>query len=174
MTGPRALLLDLDGTLVDSEPFHRRSYDVFLDRRGWTVDDVRIFTDDGGYSYDNKSTVTLNRWQKPGDVTDEPRFSYDGTSGARLMASRMVEDGSFLRLGELTLGYKLPARLVSATRVDNARLYVSGRNLKTWTKYTGYNPDVSSAGTGANVVTGVDYYAYPLARTFSLGLSAGW
>jgi len=41
---PRALLLDLDGTLVDSEPFHRRSYDVFLERRGWTVPDVRIFT----------------------------------------------------------------------------------------------------------------------------------
>ena len=41
---PAALLLDLDGTLVDSEPLHRRSYDVFLDRRGWTIDDVRIFT----------------------------------------------------------------------------------------------------------------------------------
>jgi sugar-phosphatase len=44
VSGPRALLLDLDGTLVDSEPFHRRSYDVFLERRGWTVPDVRIFT----------------------------------------------------------------------------------------------------------------------------------
>ncbi|MBV9879713.1 MAG: TonB-dependent receptor [Gemmatirosa sp.] len=135
---------------------------------------MRIFTDDGGYSYDNKSTVTLNRWQKPGDVTDEPRMSYDGTSGARLASSRMVEDGSFLRLGEVTLGYALPTRLVGRTGLDNARVYVSGRNLKTWTKYTGYNPDVSSSGSTANVVTGVDYYAYPLARTVSLGLSAGW
>jgi TonB-linked SusC/RagA family outer membrane protein len=137
---------------------------------------MRIFTDDGGYSYDNKSTVTLTRWQKPGDVTDEPRFSYDGTSGARLMASRMVEDGSFLRLGEVTLGYKLPARLVASTRVQDARLFVSGRNLKTWTKYTGYNPDVSSSGVSGNgtVITGVDYYAYPLARSVSVGVSAGW
>ncbi|AHG93613.1 TonB-dependent outer membrane protein, SusC/RagA (plasmid) [Gemmatirosa kalamazoonensis] len=135
---------------------------------------MRIFTDDGGYSYDNKSTLTLTRWQKPGDITDEPRFSYDGTSGARLMSSRMIEDGSFVRLGEITLGWKLPTRLVTSTGLDNARLYVSGRNLKTWTKYSGYNPDVSSSGAAANVITGVDYYAYPLARTFSLGLSAGW
>jgi hypothetical protein len=137
---------------------------------------MRIFTDDGGYSYDNKSTLALKRWQKPGDITDEPRMSYDGTSGARLMSSRMVEDGSFLRLGELTLGYKLPTRLVSRTGLDDARLFVSGRNLKTWTKYSGYNPDVSSSGVSGNgtVITGVDYYAYPLARTVSLGISAGW
>jgi hypothetical protein len=135
---------------------------------------MRIFTDDGGYSYDNKSTVVLARWQKPGDVTDEPRMSYDGTSGARLMSSRMVEDGSFVRLGEVTLGYKLPTRLLGRTGLDDARLFVSGRNLKTWTNYTGYNPDVNSNGAGANVVTGVDYYAYPLARTINLGLSAGW
>jgi TonB-linked SusC/RagA family outer membrane protein len=135
---------------------------------------MRIFTDDGGYSYDNKSTVVMSRWQKPGDVTDEPRMSYDGTSGARLMSTRIVEDGSFVRLGEITLGYKLPGALIARTGMDNARLFVSGRNLKTWTKYTGYNPDVNSAGVGANVVMGVDYYAYPLARTFTLGLSAGW
>ncbi len=135
---------------------------------------MRIFTDDGGYSYDNKSNHVLARWQKPGDVTDAPRMSYDGTSGARLMSSRMVEDGSFVRLGEVSFGVRLPARMTAAARLDNARLYVSGRNLKTWTKYTGYNPDVSSSGSTANVITGVDYYAYPLARAVTVGLSAGW
>ena len=135
---------------------------------------MRIFTDDGGYSYDNKSTLTLRRWQQPGDVTDEPRMSYDGTSGARLMSSRMVEDGSFLRLGEVTLGYRLPARVAASARLQDARVFVSGRNLHTWTKYSGYNPDVNSAGVGANVITGVDYYAYPLARTITAGLTAGW
>jgi TonB-dependent starch-binding outer membrane protein SusC len=58
-------------------------------------------------------------------------------------------------------------------RLDNARLFVSGRNLKTWTKYSGYNPDVNSTA-GSNVVMGVDYYAYPLARTFTFGITAGW
>jgi TonB-linked SusC/RagA family outer membrane protein len=135
---------------------------------------MRIFTDDGGCSYDNKSTAILGRWQKPGDRTDVPRMSYDCVSGANLISSRFVEDGSYLRLGEVTLGYRLPARWAAAARMDEARLYVSGRNLHTWTKYSGYNPDVNSAGSDANVVQGTDYYAYPLARTFSVGISAGW
>jgi TonB-linked SusC/RagA family outer membrane protein len=135
---------------------------------------MRIFTDDGGYSYDNKSTLELNRWQKPGDITNEPRMSYDGTSGARVMSDRMVEDGSFIRLGEVTLGYHLPERFAARAGMNDARLFVSGRNLHTWTKYSGYNPDVNSAGVLANVVMGVDYYAYPLARTYSIGVSAGW
>jgi TonB-linked SusC/RagA family outer membrane protein len=137
-------------------------------------DMMRIFTDDGGCSYDNKSTLSLTRWQKPGDITNEPRMSYDCASGADLMSSRMVEDGSFVRLGEVTLGYRLPNRLAASLHASDARLYVSGRNLKTWTKYSGYNPDVNSNGVLANVVMGVDYYAYPLARTFSVGISAGW
>jgi TonB-linked SusC/RagA family outer membrane protein len=137
-------------------------------------DMMRIFTDDAGYSFDNKSTRILNRWQQPGDITDEPRVSYNGRSGGRFMSTRMVEDGSFVRLGEVTLGVRLPERLASAARMDNAKLFVSGRNLHTWTKYSGYNPDVNSNGTTSNVVMGVDYYAYPLARTFSIGINAGW
>jgi TonB-linked SusC/RagA family outer membrane protein len=132
----------------------------------------RIFMDDGGNGRDNKSVNVLQRWQKPGDVTDVPRMGT--TSGARLLSSRFVEDGSFVRLGEVTLGYRLPTRLVRAVRADEARLYVSGRNLHTWTDYTGYNPDVNSNGANANTVMGVDYYAYPLARTITLGFSGGW
>ena len=135
---------------------------------------MRIFTDDGGCTWDNESTIALTRWQKPGDITNEPRMSYDCTSGADVISSRFIEDGSFVRLGEVTLGYKLPDRLAAAAKMDNARIYLSGRNLHTWTKYTGYNPDVNSAGITSNVVMGVDYYAYPLARTFTLGISAGW
>jgi TonB-linked SusC/RagA family outer membrane protein len=135
---------------------------------------MRIFTDDGGCTWDNLSTLALDRWQKPGDITDEPRMSYRCRSGADVISSRFIEDGSFVRLGEVTLGYKLPDRLASSARMTNARIYVSGRNLHTWTDYSGYNPDVNSAGIGSNVVMGVDYYAYPLARTFTLGVSASW
>ena len=158
--------------------FTFRSFDLrgFLSfsQGGQVFNMMRIFTDDGGYSYDNKTTHVLDRWQKPGDITSEPRMSYDGTSGARLASSRMVEDGSFVRLGEVTLGYKVPAVAASKIGMDNARVYVSGRNLHTWTKYTGYNPDVNSAGVLANVVMGVDYYAYPLPRTVTVGVTAGW
>ena len=135
---------------------------------------MRIFTDDGGWSYDNKSTHVLRRWRKPGDVTDVPRMSYDGTSGADVISSRFVEDGSFVRLQDVTLGWRLPPRLAGAARLSEARLFVSGRNLRTWTDYSGYNPDVNSGGATANVVMGVDYYAYPLPRTVTVGVSGGW
>jgi TonB-linked SusC/RagA family outer membrane protein len=135
---------------------------------------VRIFTDDGGATTDNKTSLELNRWQKPGDITDEPRLSVTGASGANLISSRFIEDGSYIRLGEITLGYALPTRLATKVHLRDGRLYVSGRNLKTWTNYTGYNPDANSGGVGANVVMGVDYYAYPIARTYSIGFTTSW
>jgi hypothetical protein len=135
---------------------------------------MRIFTDDGGCTYDNKSTIILSRWQKPGDITDMPRMSYDCTSGASRISSRFIEDGSYVRLGEVTLGYRLPNRWAGLMGMDNAKIAVSGRNLHTWTKYTGYNPEVNSAGSDSNIITGTDYYAYPLARTFTFSISGGW
>jgi len=135
---------------------------------------MRIFADDGACSYDNKFTDVLRRWQKPGDITDVPRMSYDCVSGADVISSRFIEDGSYLRVQEVTLGYRVPARLSSVAKLDNARIYVSGRNLATFTKYSGYNPDVNSSGSDANVVMGTDYYAYPLPRTFTIGITAGW
>ena len=135
---------------------------------------MRIFTDDGACTWDNKTANVLARWQKPGDITDVPRMSYDCVSGADVISSRYIEDGSYVRLGEVTLSYRLPGSLSHRAGLDNARVYVSGRNLHTWTSYSGYNPDVNSAGSDANVVIGTDYYAYPLARTFTVGISAGW
>jgi hypothetical protein len=53
-------------------------------------------------------------------------------------------------------------------------VFVSGRNLKTWTDYTGYNPDVNSNGASANVSLGTDFYAYPMARSITFGVSGSW
>ncbi len=136
---------------------------------------IRIFADDGGYYFDNKLRDTyVRRWQKPGDQTDVPRLSYDGTSGARDISSRFVEDGSYVRLQEITLGYALPQWLAGRSGMENARVFVSGRNLKTWTDYTGYNPDVNSNGASANISLGTDFYAYPVARSVMFGLSGSW
>ncbi|MEO7963514.1 MAG: SusC/RagA family TonB-linked outer membrane protein, partial [Gemmatimonadaceae bacterium] len=136
---------------------------------------IRIFADDGGYYFDNKLKDSyVKRWQKPGDIAESPRLSYDGTSGARDVSSRFVEDGSYLRLGEVTLGYRLPRSAARFANMDEARLFVSGRNLATWTKYTGFNPDVNSNGASANISLGTDFYAYPLARTISFGVRGTW
>jgi TonB-linked SusC/RagA family outer membrane protein len=136
---------------------------------------MRIFSDDGGYYYDNKFKDVMRRWRQPGDITDQPRASFDGTSGGNEVSSRYIEDGSYIRLGELTLGYRLPvARLGRINVFDDARIFVSGRNIKTWTDYSGYNPDVNSLGATANVSLGTDFYAYPVARTFTIGISGAW
>jgi hypothetical protein len=136
---------------------------------------IRIFADDGGYYFDNKLKDSyVKRWRQPGDQAEQPRLSYDGTSGARDVSSRFVEDGSYVRLQEVSLSYRLPARLLRNARMDEARIFVSGRNLHTWTDYTGFNPDVNSNGSSANISLGQDFYAYPLARTISFGISTSW
>ena len=136
---------------------------------------IRVFADDGGYYFDNKLKDSyVKRWQKPGDVAQTPRLSYDGTSGSRDVSSRFVEDGSYLRLQEVTLGYRLPRSFARAANMEEARFFVSGRNLKTWTDYTGFNPDVNSNGSTASTSLGTDFYAYPLARTISFGVRGTW
>jgi TonB-linked SusC/RagA family outer membrane protein len=133
---------------------------------------IRVFADDGGYYWDNKYAIVKDSWKQPGDVTNEPRASYDGTSGARDVSSRFVEDGAYIRIGEITLGYRLPSRLSGALNLSEARFYVSGRNLKTFSDFIGYDPDVNSNGSGSNVSLGTEFYAYPRARTIMIGLSA--
>lgn len=135
---------------------------------------VRSFSDDGGYFFDNKFAYVLRRWQKPGDITDQPRPSFDGASQAILNSSRLVEPGNYTRLQEVTLGMKVPALIARFGGLKNTRLYVSGRNLKTWTRFKGYNPDVNSNGSGSNISLGQEFYSYPLARTWMVGMSTDW
>lgn len=135
---------------------------------------ISVFANDGGYYTDNKFRRALQRWRQPGDITDEPRASYDGTSGADLISSRYFEDGSYLRLQDVTLRYNLPASISNVVRMKDASLYVSGRNLHTWTKYSGYSPDVNSAGSSTNTELSTEFYAYPSARSFMIGLSGAF
>ncbi|MBD0298341.1 MAG: TonB-dependent receptor, partial [Flavisolibacter sp.] len=85
-------------------------------------------------------------------------------------SSRWIEDGSFIRLDNATLGYTLDVPSVKV--LNNARIYVSGQNLFVITKYSGQDPEVNSnvSGSGAAPL-GIDYLSYPRARTFSVGAS---
>ena len=81
-----------------------------------------------------------------------------------------VEDGSFLRLSTLTLGYSLPKSLLSKVKIQNLRFYVTGYNLFCWTSYSGYDPEVSTRRK-TNLTPSVDYSAYPKSRSFVFGLN---
>jgi len=155
-----------------------RGFDLrafFQFTQGHTIfNGISLFALDGGYYHDNKFRRALRRWQQPGDVTDEPRASYDGLSGAVETSSRYFQDGSYVRLQEVTLGYRLPERWAGALRLSDARIYVSGRNLHTWTDYEGYSPDVNFAGSSSNTTLSTDFYAYPLARTIMVGITGAF
>jgi len=137
------------------------------------LDLSRTETDDGGYNLSGKSALELDRWRHPGDITDEPRASFNGSSGANIMSDRFLEDGSYLRIQEITLSWTLPAGFLGRRGVESAKLYVSGHNLYSFTKYRGYDPDVSSNGV-TNAEPGIDLLAYPRARVFSFGISTQW
>ncbi|NDV78779.1 TonB-dependent receptor [Dysgonomonas sp. 511] len=83
--------------------------------------------------------------------------------------SRYVEDGSYLRLKSVSLGYTLPVSLTSKLKINKMRVYVSAQNLVTWTKYSGYDPDVSVGKYGA-LTPRLDYSAYPQSVTFMGGI----
>jgi hypothetical protein len=122
----------------------------------------------------NQYATVLNRWRSPTDTGDgvTPRANARTTGNNNAVSSRWVEDGSYLRIQNISIGYKFPKRILDKIKLPNARIYASGQNLVTWTKYTNYNPEISnyeSALTG-----GVDYGGYPLSRTFILGLNIGF
>lgn len=81
-----------------------------------------------------------------------------------------VEDGSFLRLNTLTLGYTMPKSLMQKVKIENLRFYVTGYNLFLWTNYSGYDPEVSTMRR-TNLTPGVDYSGYPKSRQFVVGLN---
>ena len=112
----------------------------------------------------------LDAWSTTNTGGRYPRINFTpGTTGSDI-TSDLLEDGSFLRLRSITLDYALPDRLISRYGVSSTRVYVTGANLKTWTHYSGFNPDVSSLGIG-NVNRGIDVGAYPLAKSVTFGIN---
>jgi len=113
----------------------------------------------------NQTTDALNRWTPTNTNTNVPRAN---VNRPRELYDVHVEDGSFIRLQSLSLGYQIPSRLLRG--VENARLVVTGQNLHVWTKYTGFDPEVNSFGGDARA-RGIDLGAYPRARIWNVGLT---
>lgn len=120
----------------------------------------------------NQTADVARRWRQPGDVTDIPRAVFGNVGNSRI-SDRFVEDGSFMRIKALTLGYNVPTDILSKVKISNARLYVTGENLFTFTKYKGYDPEVN-AFTNSTTVFGVDFGTYPQTRNIILGLNVSF
>ncbi|HEX8608656.1 MAG TPA: SusC/RagA family TonB-linked outer membrane protein, partial [Pedobacter sp.] len=121
----------------------------------------------------------INPWTPTNTDTSFPRLGYqfaDNDRGinenARGNTDRWVENGSFLRMRNVELGYNFPSKLITKANISNARIYISGQNLFTITKYSGLDPDV--VGANPNLEPGVDNGNYPSSRIISFGLSVGF
>ncbi|QRR01335.1 SusC/RagA family TonB-linked outer membrane protein [Dyadobacter sandarakinus] len=95
------------------------------------------------------------------------------TANDNVFSSRFIEDASYVRLKNITLGYNLPAVALKKIGLANLRLYVSATNLWTLTNYSGYDPEGNAYGGTTNIV-GVDFGGYPQARTYTVGLNFGF
>ncbi|WP_323789902.1 TonB-dependent receptor [Psychroserpens sp.] len=121
-------------------------------------------------TYSNKPNFYLNRWTGEGTSNTVPRAS-NTASNNYLFSDYFVEDGSYLRIQNVQLGYSLPRSVSEKLNLDKFRIYVSVNNLYTFTKYRGYNPDVSNASP---LGAGVDLGQYPQARTFTTGINVSF
>ncbi len=114
----------------------------------------------------NASTSALDRWTEMNQSATTPRAKVDP---APVFSDRLIEDGSFVRLKNFTLGYTVPKKIIEKVRLSNIRVYVIGQNLLTWTKYSGFDPEITSGNNTTQ--QGTDTGIYPVARTISGGLS---
>jgi hypothetical protein len=122
----------------------------------------------------NNQRDILRRWTKPGDVTDIPRLHYNDqyASGSVLMHSANVEDGGYIKLRNVSLGYRIPARLISGMGISSIRIYAMAGNFILYTKYTGSDPEISANGD-SNTASGRDKNAVPSGRSFTFGVNVG-
>ncbi|HEV7379501.1 MAG TPA: SusC/RagA family TonB-linked outer membrane protein, partial [Dyadobacter sp.] len=122
--------------------------------------------------YDNQTLETLDRWQKPGDITNEPQLRLAGGNGTSA-SSRYVYDASYVRLKNITLSYKLPQAVLQKMKLSSLRIYATGVNLLTFTKYPGWDPEVNTDYRAGNRNQGSDFYAAPQIKSVTFGLSIG-
>ena len=123
---------------------------------------------------EQQSADVANRWRNPGDQTDMPRATLVDSNLNSFINTRWIEDGSYLRVRDISLSYNFGQNVVEKLSISGLRIYGNLKNWFTITNYTGYSPEVNRSLGGVDSVAltqGVDYGTYPQAKTFSVGLN---
>lgn len=163
-----------DFTFGFTNNFKYKNFDLSLFLQGSVGNDVMNLTRRAGTSnsllYQNQLVEALDYWTPTNTDTNVPR-PIGSTSNYNLeISDRYVEDGSYLRIQNLTVGYSLPQNLLSKVKITRLKVYGSVQNLYTFTKYTGYDPEIGSFNQNV-LLSGVDNGRYPTPRTYSLGIN---
>lgn len=124
-----------------------------------------LYDSDGAYPTYNQQVLAegWSRWQEPGDIASHPNPISGGNLLSNRTSSRYLEDGSYLRLRNVQLGYSMPESFTKSLGISHLGLYLSGDNLLTFTGYTGMDPEVGADGFASS--------AYPVSRRFTLGVN---
>ena len=130
------------------------------------IDPDKVY-EDGSMWYDDVTNVKV---ANPGTKT--PRASINDPNDNDRMSSRYIEDGSYLRIKNITLGYTFPKKMLEKARIENLRIYCNIQNLYTFTRYSGYDPEIGASTQDATGLTyGIDNGRYPSPTTYSIGLN---
>jgi hypothetical protein len=159
---------DFIGGLSNNFSYKGFDLNVFFQ---WSVgNDVlnanRLVFEGHGRASQNMFATYADRWT-PENQNNE--YFRTGGWGPYAYSSRVIEDASFVRLKTVSLGYQLPTRLLRSLKIKSLRLNASAQNLYTWTKYQGYDPEVSAYNSA--LTPGFDWSVYPRARTLTLGVN---
>lgn len=162
--------------LTNSFSYKNWTFDFFLQgvQGNQILNATRILTESMALTM-NQSATVLNRWRNPGDVTDMPGITPNDWANSN-PSTRYLENGSYLRVKSLTLGYSINPSALSRLKIDRFMIYFTAENLFTFTKYSGFDPEVSAFSsssqdaTNQNTAPGVDFGTYPQSRDFVLGL----
>ncbi len=133
---------------------------------------MRFYYDNPAGSGDNVRAYVLDRWSLQNPDGTHPRVTLDDPNNNGRASSRFVEDGSYVRLKNVVLGYSVPPSLAGRMGFSRLRVYAQGQNLLTWTDYSGFDPEVNYIGD-SDVTRGYDFYTLPQSRTISVGLDVG-
>lgn len=143
-----------------------KNFDLNMMWQGTAGNDIYDATRRTDIATSNLPSWMLNRWTGEGSSNRIPRF-VQGDNVNWQSSDLYVYDGSYLRLKNIQLGYTLPAALTQKVFISSLRFYVAAENLFTFTKYHGFDPEISSGGTSL----GIDYGVYPQARVWTIGAS---
>jgi len=143
-----------------------KAFDIALDFQGQTGNDIYNAKETVRPDLYNFEQHVFNRWTAEGTSNVEPRSSAGGYNWQP--STRFIQDGSFLRLRNVTIGFNLPASIAQKAKMKSARLYLRGTNVFTLTDFTGYSPEVTSATVIDN---GIDNGTYPVSAVYAVGLN---
>ncbi|MDB5134605.1 MAG: TonB dependent receptor [Mucilaginibacter sp.] len=138
----------------------------------------QVLTDIEGFyrPFNITERIATQSWTGPGSTNTFPLLSWTDGSNNKMPSTRFLESGSYLKLKNVQLGYKLGKDALTSLGISSVRVYVSGQNLLTFTKYTGLDPEQYNNSNNGNAVTavGIDWGTYPSARTITVGVNANF